>query len=1209
MFRKLMTIVVLLFATFYWAYGQSGALRGKVIDSETGEPVPFANIVVEAGGSQAGGATSDFEGNFTIRPLSPGRYDVKASFVGYKPLMIRGVIINADQVRFMDIEMDPTAETLETFEVKDYRVPLIDKDQTTSGETVTREDIAKLPGRSATAVAATVGGVFSQDGEMGSIRGARSEGTVMYIDGVRVRGTSSVPQSALEQVSVITGGTPAQYGDATGGIVNITTRGPSRKFGAGGELITSQFLDNWGYNMLGFNVQGPLLRDKETERSLLGFMLTGELMYREDPRPFAIPYHQASDERIEYLENNPFRPSGTGFGAFYNSTFTRMEDLEATKTKQYAESYSINLNAKIDVGLDVNTNLTFGGSMHHRGGYNWSMANAMFNAENNGVYEDNTYRFYGRFTQRFPTDRDSPSLIRDVNYTIQADFSHYDRVLQDRDHQENLFNYGYIGNYKTHKIPSFERGSDTILGFTDVWIHNGFRDTLIEFTPGDINRKIAAYTSDYYEFYDLHSGMYANKVLIRQGQGLLNGMTPQSVYGLYTNVGAPYGSYQKIQNQQYSVNASGSAGIGNHEIRFGLMYEQRMDRAISYNAVGLWRLMDQVANRHIAQLDLNNPIPVYDAYGVFQDTVLYDRLYDEGFQSAFDAAVREKLGLPVDGLDWIDVDNLDPSFYTIDMFSADELLNAGDQYVNYYGYDHTGEVYGTRPSFEDFFTATDENGNFTRPIAPFEPIYMAGYIQDRFTFDDLVFNIGVRVDRYDANQKVLKDPFLLYEAKTVGEVDDLGPHPGNMGDDYVVYVDDYNNPNAILGYRSGMDWYDARGTSVQNPSVLESGTGINPYLVNPDQTAINATAFEDYDPQVTVMPRISFSFPISREALFFAHYDVLTKRPTSGARLDILDYYFIESRGQSTLNNPNLRPERTTDYEVGFQQVLGPTSSLKLSAYYREMRDMVQAFPYTGAYPVPYISYSNLDFGTVKGLTVAYDLRRTRNMRLRANYTLQFADGTGSSATTSLSLIRAGQPNLRTTNPLSFDRRHAINVVADYRFRGGTDYDGPSFSRTVVDEDGERRVRTYRILENTGINLTMRGGSGTPYTAHSRIYSAVLGGGAQLIDGSIGGSRLPWSFSMDARIDRNIQLGDEGRTHLNVYVTVLNVLDNKNVLNVYNATGSPDDDGFLSAPEFQQQIESQNDPQAFRDLYTTRIQSPYNYSLPRRIRLGVAFNF
>ena len=77
-------------------------------------------------------------------------------------------------------------------------------------------------------------------------------------------------------------------------------------------------------------------------------------------------------------------------------------------------------------------------------------------------------------------------------------------------------------------------------------------------------------------------------------------------------------------------------------------------------------------------------------------------------------------------------------------------------------------------------------------------------------------------------------------------------------------------------------------------------------------------AFEDYTPQINVMPRIAFSFPISDEALFFAHYDVLTKRPTTANRLDPLDYFYLQTGNISRVNNPNLQPEKTIDYEAWF---------------------------------------------------------------------------------------------------------------------------------------------------------------------------------------------------------------------------------------------------------------------------------------------------
>ena len=91
--------------------------------------------------------------------------------------------------------------------------------------------------------------------------------------------------------------------------------------------------------------------------------------------------------------------------------------------------------------------------------------------------------------------------------------------------------------------------------------------------------------------------------------------------------------------------------------------------------------------------------------------------------------------------------------------------------------------------------------------------------------------------------------------------------------------------------------------------------------------------FEDYTPETVFMPRIAFSFPISDEAQFFAHYDVLTQRPPDGNRLEPVDYLFMADRVGATLNNPNLKPEKTVDYELGFAKTLSLKSALKISAF------------------------------------------------------------------------------------------------------------------------------------------------------------------------------------------------------------------------------------------------------------------------------------
>ena len=225
MLRKLL-LAVLFVCLAIWTYGQSGSLKGKILDAGSKEPIPFANVVVEQSGSMVGGGISDFDGNYTIKPIPAGKFTVKASYVGYKTLQLDGVVINSDKIRFLDLNLETSSLQIEEVVVIEYVVPLIDKDNTQSGGTITSDDIAKMSGRSADAVVATVGGVYQENGNVMSVRGAREEATVYYIDGVKVTGSRNIPKAAMEQVSIVTGGLAAKYGDATGGIISITTKGP-----------------------------------------------------------------------------------------------------------------------------------------------------------------------------------------------------------------------------------------------------------------------------------------------------------------------------------------------------------------------------------------------------------------------------------------------------------------------------------------------------------------------------------------------------------------------------------------------------------------------------------------------------------------------------------------------------------------------------------------------------------------------------------------------------------------------------------------------------------------------------------------------------------------------------------------------------------------------------------------------------------------------
>lgn len=139
-----------------------GELTGRVLDAETNEGLPFANVVVQKDKKYIGGTTTDFDGQYTIKPIQSGYYTVEVSYVGYKSSKITSVKINADKITFQDFKLSPSVN-LEEIEIISYETPLISEDNTSSGAVYTKEDIQNLPTRNLNTIAARSYGVIQYD--------------------------------------------------------------------------------------------------------------------------------------------------------------------------------------------------------------------------------------------------------------------------------------------------------------------------------------------------------------------------------------------------------------------------------------------------------------------------------------------------------------------------------------------------------------------------------------------------------------------------------------------------------------------------------------------------------------------------------------------------------------------------------------------------------------------------------------------------------------------------------------------------------------------------------------------------------------------------------------------------------------------------------------------------------------------------------------
>ena len=1257
MARSVRNLLILLF-TFgsLSAFAQDfGSIEGTVKD-EKGEPVIGAIIEVISSGIKRGGAATDYDGFYSIKSLPAGKYEVIGTYSGYKKRRIQEVAVSPNRATTINIDFTPT--TLDEVVIT-YQAPLIKDGPVTN--ILSGEDIKHMPTISMTTVVANSGPGLRTGGRDGNINagGQRAGGTVTFIDGVQVVGNvPNLNQGVIEEIEVELGGLSAKRGDATGAVVNITTRGPAPTYQ--GNLQLEHSVEGYNHNMANLTLSGPLLSKKVDggKKPVLGFLFSGEAYYDKNRQPSFYDNYVVKDDVRQRLEDKPLtlapNPGGTPT-YYYSSQYVTKNDLDKVRVMPNAAIFEGRAFAKFDYQLAENMNLTAGGNFNYSKGSDLSGADAgryrfiMFAPEAVPIQETFSGRAYLRFTQRFSrntNDTGKQSRISNAYYSLQADYQKDYTDNEDPNHKRNIFNYGYVGKFTQNTTPAYFYDVDTVTG-RRMWQLLSY-DAPISYTfqRAELNPILANYTT---QFYDL--GILPPTIVELRGQrGLANGDFPAGAYNLYPNIGSGLAGYSYTNTDQIaaSANASFDLTLGNgknksrHAIEFGLYYQQRVARSYALNASlgdnnSIWQVMRGNVNNHIG-LDYSKPLykvngQVYTKEQVkdlgvvipgIYDTLFYNRLALDSVQTNFDKNLRAALGYDVHGTDIINVDALDPSTFSLDMLSADELLTglgSNNPLVSYYGYDYLGNRLKGQVNFNDYFTQKDGEGNYTRNVGAYRPNYIAGYILDRFKFKEINFNIGLRVDRYDLNTKVLKDPYSLYETYKVSDYggtdngfDARGTVPGNMGSDYVVYVDNNNSTSpSIIGYRNGDDWYNASGQFISDPAVLRaiSGRDPQPYLTEQGKVQITdedydpTRSFTDYKPQTYLSPRIAFQFPINENSQFYAHYDILVQRP-GRVYATPFDYMFLAQRTSATINNPDLRPEKTFDYEFGFTQTLSKFSAVSIAGTYKERKDQVQYRPYLYAWPQTYYTYGNRDYSTTKGFYLKYDLRRVKNLRMMANYTLQFVEGTGSGDRSYANgllttFIASALPNLRYVMPLDFDNRHIISVNLDYRFADG---EGPT-------------IKDKHFLQNAGINLLFTSRSGEPYTRYSQPTRV-----ANTVKGELNGSRLPWHYMLDLRLDKDFTLSfkkpaeDEDemakprrQLYLNVYMYITNLLNTRDVLAVDGFTGRPDDDGYLVSPQGQLDQQVQTSPQSYYDLYSVYQLNPYNINLPRRINFGLNLNF
>lgn len=215
----LLAILVCMLSEISTSQNLFGEIAG-VIKDEQGNPVP-GTIVSYMHNGNLQGTSADEKGKYRLKPLDAGTYQITFSFPGFVKDTIK-VQVSAGQISVHDHTMG--VKMMGEVIIEGY-AKLLDKDQTMIVTKLRTEDIEHSPMTSIMQLVATTPAVYmGERNDKPNVRGSRSDATQYYVDGIKMIGSFFIPKSAIKEISVITGGLPAMFGDATGGIVVITTK-------------------------------------------------------------------------------------------------------------------------------------------------------------------------------------------------------------------------------------------------------------------------------------------------------------------------------------------------------------------------------------------------------------------------------------------------------------------------------------------------------------------------------------------------------------------------------------------------------------------------------------------------------------------------------------------------------------------------------------------------------------------------------------------------------------------------------------------------------------------------------------------------------------------------------------------------------------------------------------------------------------------------
>jgi hypothetical protein len=379
MLNKKMFWMFLMFTTLVSAQELTQTIKGKILDNETQEPIPFATVVIKNTNPIIGTTTED-NGNFRLENVPIGRYDIEVSHLGYESTIISEVVVTSAKEVVLKITLTESAYALDEVIIrpKTNKEEPLNKMATVSARMLSVEEASRYAGGfdDPARLASSFPGVATSSVGNNAIivRGNAPKYLQWKIEGVEVPnpnhfanlsafgggGLTALSSNLLANSDFFTGAFPAEYNNALSGVFDIKMRNGNSSeyehsieagiigidFASEGPLgkkeYGASYLVNYRYSTLG--LISSLLPDD-----------AGKINYQDLSFKLSLPTKKAGSFSIwgiGLIDNSESLPEKDINKQIY------YEDIEQQDVSQYMGALGINNRLTLKNSAYLNTTLS-----------------------------------------------------------------------------------------------------------------------------------------------------------------------------------------------------------------------------------------------------------------------------------------------------------------------------------------------------------------------------------------------------------------------------------------------------------------------------------------------------------------------------------------------------------------------------------------------------------------------------------------------------------------------------------------------------------------------------------------------------------------------------------------------------------------------------------------------------------------------------------